>query len=74
MRSFRYFQTGDKPAAVDTDAAAISSRAPASSCKTNPCSGENLSFLAPATELEKIRKLTIGEAILMFVTPERGFQ
>jgi hypothetical protein len=50
------------------------SAAPVFSGEADARNDQDLSFLARMSEFDKIRKLTIGEAILMFATPETGLQ
>lgn len=74
MAGFRRFPGGDNLGLVERKATEIGGKAAASSHATGVCYRQSLSFLASASELDKIRQLTIAEAILMFVLPEKGIQ
>jgi hypothetical protein len=72
MSNSRYFPGCRDLRLIEPKAAEKGGKGPGSSRKTDACNGQDLSFLTSMSEFDKIRKLTIGEAILMFVTSETG--
>jgi hypothetical protein len=74
MRNSRYFPGCGDLRLIEPKATEKDSKATVFSRKADGCDGQNLSLLTSMSEFDKIRGLTIGEAILMFVTPEAGLQ